>query len=217
MYDFAVIFDMDGVMVDNNKYNKVAWRNFCKKYGFDLSEDDLIHHVFGRINSDTLTYLFGENLSEEDFDKYVEEKESMYREIFVPHIKPVKGLIELLDELRSKNIKRAIATSAYQKNVDFVLSNIGAKDYFDVIVMDSDVTKGKPHPEVYLKAAEKIQIEPEKCVVFEDSLSGIKSAKAAGMKVIALTTTHPEEELSHSDMVIKDFNEINLEKINQLF
>ena len=207
---FAVIFDMDGVMVDNNPYHKKAWRTFVQNHGFDFSEEDLKQHIYGKTNRDILTFVFGPKITEEEIRQYANEKEKMYEVLYRDFIKPVNGLVGFLDLLHSKNIPIAVATSAPPQNVKFVLTAIDVKKYFNIIVDDTEVKKGKPDPEIYLTTAKKLNINPSNCIVFEDSLSGVKSALNAGMKVVAITTTHTKEELSNANLVVDDFTQVDL-------
>ena len=216
-YDFAVIFDMDGVIVDNSPFHVKAWQEFLRREGFDMTEDQVKGKFFGRVNADAFEMIFGKKLDKQAEARMTEQKESIYREIYASDIKPVKGLPEFLEILKSNGTKTAIATSAYSKNVDFVLSKTGLREYFDVILDDSHVTKGKPDPQIYLKTAEQLGVEPAKCIVVEDSLHGVDSGLNAGMKVIGLTTMHTKEELSHANFVINDFTELDVEILQSLF
>ena len=200
----AFIFDMDGVLVDSNPTHKVALKQFCKKHGYDLSEKDLREKIYGRTNRDWLLNLLG-NLNEETIKAYAEEKEALFRELYVD-IKPLAGLHTFLEKLEFVGIPRAIATSAPRANVDFTISRTNIERFFPVILDDSFVTKGKPDPQIYLKSAAALGLPPDKCVVFEDSLSGIMSAKRAGCKVVGVTTTHTREELAETDLNIDDFD-----------
>ena len=141
------------------------------------------------------------------------KKEEIYRKMFEPHIAPIAGLTDFLEDLHKHNITMAIATSGIQENIDFMFEHIPIKKYFKEIINASDVSKGKPDPEIFLKAAESIKMPYESCVVFEDSMAGIKAGKSAGMKVVALTTTHTPEELKEADLVIKDYTEINFDRL----
>lgn len=145
-------------------------------------------------------------MSEEESTKYTLEKEALYREIYKPFIKPVPGLLNFLEILDQKNLPMAIATSGIQPNIDFMFENIPIKKYFKVVVNSSHITHGKPHPEIYLKVASLLNVPPKNCLVFEDAVVGINSAKAAGMKVIAVATTQTKEELSIAEMIVDDFN-----------
>ncbi len=217
MNTIAFLFDMDGVLIDSNPFHKIALKDFCKKYGQDLSEEQLHAKIYGRTNRDWITNVFGV-LPEAQLKAYAIEKEQLFRDIYQNHVQPLNGLITFLDQLDVYTIKRAIATSAPRANVDFTLKYTGIGPYFDTILDESFVSKGKPDPEIYLKTAAALGFDPKNCVVFEDSLSGVASGKAAGCKVVGISTTHSAAELSESDLVIPDFEGINaLSLIKKLF
>lgn len=209
----AVIFDMDGVLVDNGDFHYKAWKLFCEKYFIPFSEDKFRTSFFGRTNQQVLNALFVRTLKPVEIRKLADEKEEIYREIYAPYIKPVNGLNPFIKKLNSAEIPIGVATSAPKENVSFVLNALGIADYIDVIVDDSMVVNGKPHPEIYLKAAQLLHSKPENCVVFEDSLSGTKSAYDAGTKVIAITTTLPAEKHQFAHHIISDFTEPLLNRV----
>jgi len=213
----AFIFDMDGVIVHSNPYHKIALQKFVSAHGRDLTEHELIERIYGRTNKEWLTNFFGK-LPPEKLQRYAEEKEVIYRDIFRKDIRPVEGLVEFLELLDKEGIPRAIATSAPPSNVDFTLDNTGTRRYFKTILDETFVSNSKPHPEIYLKAAAALQLAPPQCVVIEDSLSGVKAAKSAGCKVIGITTTHSPEELRETDHVINDFKDLDpMELLKELF
>ena len=199
---------MDGVIVDSNPYHKIALKQFCKKYGKDLSEEDLREKIYGRRNQDWLANVFG-SLDDSKMKEYADEKEKLFRKLYEKDIKPLPGLREFLAGLKKLNIPAAIATSAPRSNVDFTLAKTGLKEYFDTILDDSFVEEGKPHPDIYLKTAAAMKFDPGKCIVFEDSLAGVQSGKKAGCKVVGVTTTHTPEELPGTDMVLDDFKNLD--------
>ncbi|MGC1243930.1 MAG: HAD family phosphatase [Chryseosolibacter sp.] len=213
----AFIFDMDGVIVDSNPFHKIALKQFCKKHGRDLSEAELREKIYGRRNQDWLTNVFGQ-LDGAKMKAFADEKEALFRELYDKEVKPVEGLPDFLRRLYALGIPRAIATSAPGANVDFTLEKTGIGEYFTTILDDSFVTHGKPHPEVYQKAAAALKYEPQHCVVFEDSLAGVEAGKKAGCKVVGITTTHTPEELCETDMVIDNFIELDpRDLISRLF
>jgi HAD superfamily hydrolase (TIGR01509 family) len=195
---------MDGVIVDTNPFHKNAIRQFCNKYGFQLSEEELRSNIYGRTNKDWITNLFG-TLTPQELERYAYEKEQLFRDLYEPHIKPVDGLLNFLHELYTEKIPCAIATSAPPANVEFVLRHIPIRNFFTVILDERSVTRGKPDPEIYLNTAQALGLTPNQCVVLEDSLSGVASAKAAGCRVIGITTTHTANELKEADLAVRNF------------
>ena len=215
-YHYAVIFDMDGVVVDNFQYHQLAWQTFCKRHGLDFGTA-FRSGVFGGTNRDHLEHFFGRRLAEEEVRNFEEEKEALYRDLYHPHIKPVEGLAAFLQELKSAGIPVALATSSPPVNVRFVLAETGLSGVFNPVLDATSVTNGKPDPEIYLKTAAALAKDPAACIVFEDSISGITAARAAGMKVVGLTTTHPAEDLPVLEMAIPDFTNIGLDDLELLF
>ena len=201
---FAIIFDMDGVLVDSNPYHKISLKKFAGKYGYDLSEQQLREKIYGRTNGEWLKNLFG-MLPSAQLHQLAEEKEQLFRELYQDEIKPVEGLIAFLEKLERHKIPKAIATSAPPSNVEFTLERTGIKHFFHTILDDTFITHSKPHPEIYLKAITALHMPAERCIVIEDSLSGVKAGKEAGCRVVGITTTHSPEELNEADFVIQDF------------
>lgn len=204
----GIIFDMDGVVVDNHSYHFEAWMAFAKKYDFELNEDIYREKYNGKTNADLFRMIFGEKISDEEVRKYAEEKEGLYKERYEKHMRPMKGLVEFLDFLLRSKIKIALGTSAPPMNVDFILDGLFLRKYFQVIVDGSMVKKGKPDPEVYQMCCDRLGLRPENCVVFEDALLGIESAQRAGCKAVGVATSHEAYELrAKTDKIIFDFTE----------
>lgn len=201
----VVIFDLDGTLLDNNSFHRQSWIEYLKNMGREISEEEFNQNFNGRTNKDVIEYIFNRKMSPEEILKYSLEKEAVYRKIYKPFIKPVVGLIQLLQILKQKKIPMAIATSGIQPNIDFMFENVPIKKYFSEVVNSSHISKGKPDPEIYLKVASLLKVEPKNCLVFEDAVVGVNAAKAAGMKVIAVATTQPKAELADADKIIDDF------------
>ena len=144
----------------------------------------------------------------EEINSHAEKKEQLYRELYAPHIQEVRGLTEILQLLKSHNKKIAIATTAPKKNRDFGLEALGMSDIFSVVLGEEDITRGKPHPEIYLETAKRLGVTPDRCLVFEDSPPGVASGKSAGMTVVGLLTTHSEEELKDANYQVRDFTAV---------
>jgi beta-phosphoglucomutase len=211
--NIAFIFDMDGVLVDNFHFHNLAWKEFCKDKQVTIPLDELKNILFGRTNNEIMPMLFGQDISVNDIQKLSDEKEAAYRKVYEGQVKPVKGLISLLESFYNNDIPLAVASSGPMANIMFVLQNLNIANYFTVIVSGDEVTHGKPHPEIYLKTSGKMGVKPDNCFVFEDSYAGIESAKNAGMKVIGVATTHPKEKLKDTILNISHYEEFDVKDI----
>ncbi|MDB5223588.1 MAG: family phosphatase [Chitinophagaceae bacterium] len=205
----AVIFDLDGTLIDNNSFHLQSWRQYLKNIGREISEEEYKKNINGRTNKDAIEYIYARKMNDEEALKYALEKEAVYRKLYEPHIKPVTGLMELLGALHERQLPMAIATSGIQVNIDFMFSHLPIEKYFKVVVNSAHITMGKPDPEIYIKTAALLGIPQNNCLVFEDAAVGVSAAKSAGMKVIAITTTQCKEELSNADMIIHDYTAEN--------
>ena len=189
-----------------------------KKYGEgELSKSAYYKEISGVPVLETIRRVFGAGRNEDELKKLLNEKETFYRESYAPYIRPINGLENFLAELNLAGVKIAMGTSATQEDIDFVFDHIAIRQYFDVIINSTMVTKPKPNPQVYLKAAKKLDMQPARCVVFEDSLAGIKSGNSAGMKVVGITTGHTAGELQPVNLVIDDYTGLSVQKIAALF
>ena len=215
MNDFAVIFDMDGVLVDNNQYHNIAWLEFCKRKNLRISQEEIVSR-YGTSNIEFFNLLYGDKISKEEADRLGEEKEAIYREIYEKDIVPATGLVPLLASLKEHGFKLAVATSAIPNNLNFVLDKINVRKYFDKLADSSMVKKAKPAPDVYLKASELLGIPPSRCLVFEDAVQGVKAALSAQMKVVAITSTFMRDNLKQADLIINSFTEITPKDIEAI-
>lgn len=203
---------MDGTLVDNTAAHVRAFGIFCARYGIEEWEAKLTT-VFGMGNDDILRLIMPEEvLCEKGVPALAEEKEIIYRELYAPDIRPVEGLVDLLQRLRAAGIRCAVGSSGGRVNVDFVLDKCGIREYFDAQVSGDMVSSCKPEPEIYLTAAKALGLAPAECVVFEDAHAGIEAARRAGAgNIVTLTTTLPREELEQESgvgMIIDTFADI---------
>ncbi len=185
----GVIFDFNGVLLWDNALHEEAWRRYSARLrGRAMSDEEMRHHVHGRVNRDIFTYLLGRPLSDGELSPLAEEKEVIYRELAraAPEYRLSPGAVELLDYLAIRGIPRAIATSSPAVNVDFYVDTLELGRWFDPshIIYDRGLYPGKPAPDIYLEAAERLALPPARCVVVEDSLAGIRSAHDAGSGAI---------------------------------
>lgn len=201
----AVIFDLDGTLIDNNDFHLRSWRKYLEVAGRKITEEEYLAHINGRTNKDAVEYIYGRKMSDEEAMQYALEKESIYQEMYLPYIKPVEGLTGVLEVLHQRKLPMGIATSGIQVNIDFMFEHLPIRKYFSAVVNSTHIRKGKPDPEIYIKTAIQLNTSPGNCLVFEDAVVGILAAHDAGMKTIAITTTHQAEELERADLVIPDY------------
>jgi beta-phosphoglucomutase len=209
MSPVAFIFDMDGVIIHSNPAHKIALHQFCEKYGYHLTEEQLRNKIYGRTNKQWITNLFERDIPPAEMHQLAEEKEGIFRELYKNDIKALDGLESFLKLMDEQKIARAIGTSAPRSNVDFVMSKTNLQNFFPTILDDTFVVNGKPNPEIYIKCAAALGYAPSQCIVFEDSLSGVEAGKASGAKVVGVATTHTHDELAGTDFVIDDFLHID--------
>jgi beta-phosphoglucomutase len=208
----ALIFDMDGTMVDNMMTHHLGWQKTLAVYGLSLTLEEVMATCHGK-NIEIIERLFPGKYTREEKERISFEKESWYRDIFLPELKLVNGLPELLETAGRHHIPMGIGTAAPKANVDFVLDNLGIRHLFQAIVHADDVQQGKPAPEVFFKVADQLGVPYGQCLVFEDSPTGAKTALNAGMKAIILTTTHRVEEFANIASVracVPDYAAIDL-------
>lgn len=198
----ALIFDMDGVIVDSNPLHRAAWAAFNRRYGLETT-DAMLERMYGRRNDQIVRDFFGGNLPDDEVAARGAAKEEIYRDLLASKMEEtlVPGLRPFLELFRGAPL--ALATNAERENVDFVLDRAGLRRYFRVVVDGQQVTHPKPHPEIYLRAATLLAIAPSNCIVLEDSHTGVAAARSAGMRVIGIGTT--EVNLPGVDIMADNF------------
>ncbi len=205
----AVIWDMDGVIVDTGPYHFRAWQEVFQKRGVNFTEEDFKRN-FGQRNDTIIRNTMGGSMSSSEMDAIAGEKEENYRRRVAQNIKPLPGAIELLRSLGDQGVKVAMASSAPMENIQLVTRALGINDCFQAIVWGREVTEGKPSPQGFLLAARKLQVEPQDCIVIEDAVAGVTAAKRAGMKCLAVTNTHPAVSLKGADLIVNTLEIVNV-------
>ncbi len=213
----AFLFDLNGTMIDDMGFHLKVWNKILNddlKAGLTL--DQVKQQMYGK-NHELLDRVFGiGTLSEETIRIYSGKKEALYQEIYRPHLALIPGLEEFLRKAGQFGIPLAIGSAANRSAIDFVVDNLSIRSLFGGIVGAENVIQSKPNPEVFLKCAELLGVEPESCIVFEDVPKGAEAALNAGMKAVIITTTHAEEEFAHYPNVlffVKDYNDPRLEEL----
>lgn len=210
----GVIFDMDGVLVDSGWAHRQAWFDLAAQEGLEMS-DEFFSHTFGMQN-DTILPMLRPDISKPELDRLSDWKEQRYRDLVHNRPKAAEGVLALLDDLKAEDFRLAIGSSAPRANLDVFWAPLGLGNYIEASVTKEQVTEGKPAPETFLKAAGKLSVAPDRCVVVEDAVHGVQAAKAAGMRVVAVTTTRGREELSLADRVVDSLAELNADDFAML-
>ena len=200
---------MDGVIVDSNPLHRESWAEYNRRHGVETTEA-MQQRMYGKRNDMIVRDYLGQNLTDAEVFAHGAAKEKLYREMLAPRLDEtlVPGLTAFLE--RHPDMLKAVASNAEPANIGFVLQRARLERFFPVVVDGQQVANPKPHPDVYLRAAELLGIAPAACVVFEDSHGGVAAGLAAGMRVIGVTTTY--KDLPGASLLVKDFNDPALEK-----
>ncbi len=197
----ALIFDMDGTIVDNMRFHDDAWENWYGQYGLPFERATFSQRTAGMAISDIIGPHFpGADAAE--LERLAEEKEGVYRETYRPHVAALGGLIDLLDRARSHGVPMAVGTAAAPPNIALILDTLSLRERFATIVSPSQGFRGKPHPDMFLAAAERMGVAPADCIVFEDAPNGVEAARRAGMRAVAVLTMLPAEAFVAFDNVV---------------
>ncbi|MES2454568.1 MAG: HAD family phosphatase [Bacteroidota bacterium] len=214
--DLAVIFDMDGVICHTNPYHSIAFKEFFSTRDLNPTDEEYAQHMFGKSNSYILSHFLQRPIVGAELLQLEDEKESLFRKIYEPHVEPLKGLVAFINDLKAHGVKLGVATSAPMANLELILSKVLIRQHLGSILASEDVKRHKPDPEVYLTSAKNLGLQPNQCVVFEDSFSGVSAAINAGMKVVGVLTSHSKDELPPCDLYIDDYEELTFDKIRAL-
>lgn len=213
-FRYGALFDMDGVLIDNAEYHILAFEEWCREKGIAFDRELFTTKLFGKQNGDIFLALTGVEMSPEDVVSEGDYKEAIYRRIYADNVKLLDGIPGFLADLKAEGFGLAVATSGPPENAALVLEMGGITSVFDAIVTCRDTSRGKPDPEVFILAANRLGLSTDKCVVFEDSKAGAKAAQASGAALIGVTTGH--RDLDHASMMIGDFREISAADVIEL-
>jgi beta-phosphoglucomutase family hydrolase len=207
----GVIFDMDGTLIESTEADYLAWKRLFADYQKPLSYED----YFPLLGAKSAVVVQSRLLLNEAQTKIALAKKLKYfTEIITKSgIQPVPFAVKLLQHLQQYDLKIALATSSRSEKMKMVLKLTGLVHYFEVIVTGEEVNRSKPAPDIFLMAAKKLKLQPEQCLVIEDAINGIKAAKNAGMKCVAITTTHSAEMLQEADLIIETYEAVNFQHL----
>jgi HAD superfamily hydrolase (TIGR01509 family) len=187
------VFDLDGTLADNMHWHAEAFQAFVSRHKLPPITEATRRRIDGKRNAEIMPILFDRPLSRDETEALAWEKEELYRSLSKGNLRPIRGVAELLTALTDRGIPIGVATSAPRENVTHTLGELGMADRFGAVALSDEVPRGKPYPDVYLRAAEILGIESSACLAFEDAPVGVAAARAAGMRCLALTSTFPAE------------------------
>ena len=211
----AVIWDMDGIIVDSARHHLKGWQMVFRKRGANYTEEDFRHNT-GKRSDTIIKNVLGEKIPQNEIMKIIQEKDETFRQLMGQNIRPFPGVLKLIASLKEHKFKIAIASSAPMENIQLITQSLKIHNHFDAIVSGWEVTRGKPDPQTFLLAAEKLGVEAERCIVIEDAISGVTASRRAGMPCIAVTNTTPREELREADLIIDTLEEITADDLERL-
>jgi beta-phosphoglucomutase len=211
----GVIFDMDGVLVDTARAHYTSWQVVAQKWGVPISWEKF-HASFGQPNHQIVPLILGRSVSPEELREVDRVKEEAFRAIIGTQVKPMPGVLRLIGQLHEQGFRLAVGSSGPRENISLILKALGVACRFGCIVSGWDVERGKPAPDVFLKAAEGIGVPPARCLVIEDVPAGIQAARAAGMKCVAVASTHSAQMLGEADRVVDSLDAVSADDVAAL-
>ncbi|MFC2047959.1 HAD family hydrolase [Chloroflexota bacterium] len=211
----AIIWDMDGVIANTAPHHLKAWQEALSKRGVKFTEEDF-RESFGLRNDTIIRKVLGEEVSQDEIDSIASEKEESFRRKIKQGLKPLPGVIKLLKSLSEHRFRMALASSAPIENIQLLTEGLGINKFFQVIVSEKDVTEGKPSPQGFLLAAERLRIKPDNCIVIEDAIVGVTAARRAAMRCLAVTNTHPKASLREADLIVNSLEKVTVNDLAKL-
>jgi beta-phosphoglucomutase len=199
----AILWDMDGVIVDSGEWHYQAYVKVMAKRGVKLTRERYYSSLFGRRNWDILRDVLGD-LPDDEIRKIAEEKERTFREVVRGHIQPLPGAKELLRRAHEAGLKQSIVSSTPRENIEMIIETLGVREHLDAIVGEEDTERGKPDPQPFTTAADRLSMPYDRCIVIEDAPEGLEAGRRAGMRTIGVTTTRPAQRLMETgaDLVV---------------
>ena len=212
----AIIFDLDGTLVDSLPYHHESWRIFFKNNNIEENDFNEIYRNYkGGGTLELMSSVFGDTYTKDELEKMSDDKEVIFRDIYRSKIFPINGLIQFLDNLKKNNILLSIGSNAIRKNVLMTIEELSITNYFSSIICGDEVSKGKPDPEMYIKTLSNLKVNKNECIIFEDSIEGVTAAKNANIKAIGVTSSQSSEILKSvgAFKTIEDYTKISIDNI----
>ena len=212
----AIIFDVDGTLVDSLPYHHESWRIFFKNNNLEENDfSEILKEYKGGGTLELMTSVFGDMYTKDELKTMTDDKEIIFRDIYKSKIYPIDGLKKFLDNLKENNILLSIGSNAIRKNVLMTIEELSITNYFSYIICGDEVSKGKPDPEMYIKTLSNLNIRKDECVIFEDSIEGVTAAKNADIKVIGVTSSQSSEILKSvgAFKTIENYTTINVDNL----
>ena len=216
MHKKAFLFDLNGTMVDDMQYHIQAWHKILNDLGADISLARMKEECYGK-NEELLERIFPGRFTEAEIKQMSFDKESQYQQHFKPFLKLLPGLDDFLKKAFDHQIPMAIGSAAIMFNIDFVLDNCQIRSYFQALISAESVKESKPDPETFLTCQQLLKVKPQDCIVFEDSVKGVESAKHAGMNTVVITTLHEPHEFAAFDNILFFVKDYKDERLQTLF
>jgi len=211
----AVLWDMDGVIVDTYEGHFISWKQSLDEVGQSYDEDTF-RRTFGMNNRLILAKVFGRELDEEFIQRVSDRKEEIFRRDIKGKVQTLPGVLDWLERFKGLGLKQAVASSAPQANIDALLTELKIRDYFQAEAAGATL-KGKPNPAVFLLAAKLLGVDPVNCLVIEDSIAGVEAANSAGCQCVAVLTTNQASDLTKADLIVNDLSYLEFEQVTGLF
>lgn len=209
----AVLWDVDGTLIDSAEYHWLTWRETLAAEGFNLTRERF-NSSFGHRNDEILRSYFGADFPASDIERISNAKEAGYRRLIQTRgIEPLPGVRRWLGQLKADGWRQAIASSAPPLNIEAILAALDIASYFEAVASAEDVERGKPDPQIFLAAASKVGVAPERCIVVEDAPAGIEGARRAGMRSIGVLSAHPSLK---ADLVVRTLDELPRDAFDKL-
>lgn len=212
----ALIFDMDGVLIDNTPVQARAFQALFRDQGMQADATQLLRRLNGAPASEILKEAFPGQPADK-LEEFAAQREFLYRTLYWDDRRPLPGLVEFLEAARAAGLKIGLGTGSGQDTIGYILDDLNLRRFFDVVITKDDVDKGKPHADTYAVTAEKLGVKPENCVVFEDALLGEQAAYRAHMRCVAVASTLPGRDFQAPLLVIRDFTELAPVELREAF